>query len=52
MSARPILAIGSTGKTGRRNATLARGLQDALGREPRDFAGFCRSTAAAGVWQR
>lgn len=110
MSARPILAIGSTGKTGRRifsrltdqghqvrqagrrtdppfsweqpsavaadefraalteyadllthlceevfdgrNATLARGLQDALGREPRDFAGFCRSTAASGVWQR
>ncbi|GAA3167723.1 SDR family oxidoreductase [Nonomuraea salmonea] len=35
-----------------RNATLGRGVQDALGREPRDFAGFCRSAAASGVWQR
>ncbi|QFG24056.1 NmrA family NAD(P)-binding protein [Actinomadura sp. WMMB 499] len=35
-----------------RNADLAHGLQDALGREPRDFADFCKAAASAGVWGR
>jgi uncharacterized protein YbjT (DUF2867 family) len=35
-----------------RNASLADGVQRALGRPPRDFADFCRAAAAAGVWQR
>lgn len=34
-----------------RNATLADGVQRALGREPRDFADYARRTAAAGVWK-
>jgi len=25
-------------------------VQEALGREPRDFAAFCRGAAASGVW--
>ncbi len=33
-----------------RNACLADGVQQALGRAPRDFAAFCEATAAAGVW--
>jgi uncharacterized protein YbjT (DUF2867 family) len=33
-----------------RNATLAGGVQRALGREPRDFAAYARDAAAAGVW--
>ena len=33
-----------------RNATLADGVQRALGREPRDFADYVRDTAATGVW--
>jgi len=33
-----------------RNAVLADGVQQALGREPRDFAAFVRDTAATGVW--
>ena len=33
-----------------RNAQLASGVQEALGREPRDFRDFARATAAAGVW--
>ena len=33
-----------------RNAMLADGVQQALGREPRDFADFVRDTAATGVW--
>ncbi|MES2934442.1 MAG: NmrA family NAD(P)-binding protein [Pseudomonadota bacterium] len=33
-----------------RNASLANGVQRALGREPRDFADFCRASAASGVW--
>jgi uncharacterized protein YbjT (DUF2867 family) len=33
-----------------RNACLADGVQQALGRAPRDFADFCRTAAAAGVW--
>lgn len=33
-----------------RNATLGDGVQKALGREPRDFADFCRAAAASGVW--
>jgi uncharacterized protein YbjT (DUF2867 family) len=33
-----------------RNEWLGDGVQRALGREPRDFADFCRSTAAAGAW--
>ena len=34
------------------NAYLTDGVQRALGREPRDFADFCRSAAASGVWKR
>ena len=33
-----------------RNAKLADGVQQALGREPRDFADFARETAATGAW--
>ena len=33
-----------------RNASLGDGVQKALGREPRDFADFCRATAESGVW--
>ena len=33
-----------------RNAWLGDGVQEALGREPRDFADYCRATAATGVW--
>lgn len=34
-----------------RNESLAEGVQQALGRPPRDFADFVRETAASGVWQ-
>lgn len=34
------------------NAYLTDGVQRALGREPRDFAEFCRSAAASGVWSK
>ena len=33
-----------------RNARLAEGVRQALGREPRDFRDFARQAAAAGVW--
>lgn len=33
-----------------RNASLTTGVQDALGREPRDFSVFARDAAATGVW--
>jgi uncharacterized protein YbjT (DUF2867 family) len=33
-----------------RNAYLADGVQQALGRPPRDFADYARATAATGVW--
>ena len=33
-----------------RNAMLADGVQQALGRAPRDFADYVRDTAAGGVW--
>lgn len=33
-----------------RNAWTADGVQKALGREPRDFADFCRDAAASGSW--
>jgi len=33
-----------------RNASLGDGVQKALGREPHDFADFCRVAAASGVW--
>ncbi len=33
-----------------RNASIGDGVQKALGREPRDFADFCRAAAASGVW--
>ncbi|MGW6916370.1 NmrA family NAD(P)-binding protein [Kitasatospora sp. NPDC054939] len=33
-----------------RNASLADGVQRALGREPRDFADYVRQTAATGIW--
>ena len=35
-----------------RNAMLADGVQQALGRAPRDFADYVRDTAATGVWNR
>lgn len=34
------------------NAYLTDGVQRALGREPRDFAEFCRTVAASGVWKK
>ena len=34
-----------------RNEFLGDGVQRALGREPRDFADFCREAAASGVWE-
>lgn len=34
-----------------RNESLADGVQQALGRPPRDFADYVRETAASGVWQ-
>ena len=33
-----------------RNASVADGVERALGRKPRDFAVFARSVAASGVW--
>ncbi len=33
-----------------RNASLADGVQRALGREPKDFADYAREAAASGVW--
>lgn len=33
-----------------RNACLDNGVQQALGRPPRDFADYCRATAATGIW--
>jgi uncharacterized protein YbjT (DUF2867 family) len=33
-----------------RNARLADGVRQALGREPRDFADYARDTAATGAW--
>jgi uncharacterized protein YbjT (DUF2867 family) len=33
-----------------RNASLGGGVKKALGREPRDFADFCRAAANSGVW--
>jgi len=33
-----------------RNTPLAHGVQEALGRPPRDFADYARRTAAAGTW--
>ncbi|MEV7006737.1 NmrA family NAD(P)-binding protein [Streptosporangium sp. NPDC051022] len=35
-----------------RNASPAYGVQEALGREARDFADYCRTAAASGVWSR
>lgn len=34
-----------------RNASLAYGVQRALGRQPRDFSEFAREAAASGIWQ-
>ncbi|MFE1714985.1 NmrA family transcriptional regulator, partial [Streptomyces sp. NPDC058728] len=33
-----------------RNAHLVHGVEEALGRKPKDFAEFARDAAAAGVW--
>ena len=35
-----------------RNESLTDGVQQALGRPPRDFADFCRDAARSGAWQR
>ncbi|MEU8204728.1 NAD(P)H-binding protein [Streptosporangium sp. NPDC049046] len=34
-----------------RNASVAHGVREALGREPRDFTDFCRTAAASGTWR-
>ncbi|MDQ8757823.1 NmrA family NAD(P)-binding protein [Sphingosinicella sp. LHD-64] len=34
-----------------RNSAVAHGVEEALGRKPRDFADYVRATAATGVWQ-
>ncbi len=34
-----------------RNSYLSEGVQDVLGREPREFSEFVREAAAAGVWK-
>lgn len=34
-----------------RNATLGTGIQDCLGRAPRDFRAYARDAAASGVWE-
>lgn len=34
-----------------RNESVTHGVQEALGRPPRDFADFCRDAAASGVWR-
>ncbi len=33
-----------------RNASLTRGVQEALGRPPRDFAAYAAAVAASGAW--
>ncbi|MHA6299204.1 NmrA family NAD(P)-binding protein [Devosia sp. CAU 1758] len=35
-----------------RNESLTQGVQQALGRPPRDFANYCRDVARAGGWQQ
>tara|TARA_R110002020_G_scaffold36134_16_gene108667 strand:- start:1772 stop:2599 length:828 start_codon:yes stop_codon:yes gene_type:complete len=35
-----------------KNAYLTDGVQRALGREPRDFADFCRDAASSGIWRK
>jgi len=35
-----------------RNESLGDGVQRALGRDPRDFADFCRAAAASGAWSQ
>lgn len=37
---------------GGHNAHLTDGVQRALGREPRDFADFCRDVASRGIWKK
>lgn len=51
MSEFPILIIGDGGRTGgRANARLqARGIEEALGRPPRNFSDDARATAATGI---
>lgn len=34
-----------------RNAFLGNGVEEALGRKPRDFSDYCRETESTGVWQ-
>ncbi len=41
------LIIGGTGH----NAYLSDGVQQALGRKPKDFRDFVRDAAVAGAWQ-
>ncbi|MEO8183487.1 MAG: hypothetical protein ABI895_32030 [Deltaproteobacteria bacterium] len=51
------LILGGTGRTGRRivHRLTAKGrpvrMQQALGREPKDFRAFVRDAARAGAWQ-
>ena len=35
-----------------RNASLADGVQRALGRQPKDFSAYATETAAAGIWSK
>lgn len=48
MSARPILVIGSTGKTGRRKTQRPK----LLGREPGGTGALVRGLTAAGAWAK
>ena len=34
-----------------RNSSVAHGVEQALGRNPRDFSDYARRTAATGVWR-
>lgn len=34
-----------------RNAKLGNGVEEALGRKPRDFSDYCKATASTGVWR-
>ena len=34
-----------------RNSSLTGGVREALGREPKDFAGYARETASTGIWE-
>jgi hypothetical protein len=57
--AQRLAALGRPARAGSRSGRprfdwqdrIADGVRRALGREPRDFAGYTRETAASGVWE-